>query len=53
VRPQCDGCRQAQRDEEVLQLWRNRSSRYKVLQTEKKENITNGHLLFLMDALIL
>jgi len=37
VRPQCNGCRQAQRDEEVLQLWRNGSSCYKMLQTEKRE----------------
>ena len=32
-----NGYGQAQRDEEVLQLWKNRSSRCKVLQTKKGE----------------
>ena len=41
MRPQCDGCGQTQRIEEVLQLWRNRSSRCKVLQTEKREERGN------------
>jgi len=37
MRPQCNGCGQAQRNEEVLQLWRNGSSRCKVLQTKERE----------------
>ena len=37
ARPQCNGHGQAQGDEEVLQLWRNRSSRCKVLQTKERE----------------
>jgi len=35
-------CGQAQRDEEVLQLWRNRSSHCKVLQTKKGEERRSG-----------
>ena len=37
MRPQHNGCGQAQRGEEVLQLWRNGSSHCKVLQTKKEE----------------
>jgi len=35
-------CGQAQRDEEVLQSWRNRSSHCKVLQTKKGEERRSG-----------
>ena len=41
ARPQCNGCGQAQGNEKVLQLWRNRSSRCKVLQTEEREKKWN------------
>jgi len=35
--PNCNGYRQTQRDKEVLQLWGNRSSRCKVLQTKERK----------------
>jgi len=41
ARPQCNGRRQAQRNEEMLQLWGNGSSRYKMLQTEKRKERGN------------
>jgi len=37
ARPQHNGCRQTQGNKKILQLWRSRLSRYKVLQTEKRK----------------
>ena len=37
VRPQHNGCRQTQGNKKMLQLWKSRSSRCKMLQTGKRK----------------